>query len=158
MFKIFWCNGVNSDEIHLKTLYHPAVCYCLVHFQFCPVQRILSSPLLVSHISRFVQSSEFFPAVCYCLAHLQFCPVQWILSSPVLVSHISGFVQSSLTCPGLSSPVNSFQLSLSHTSPVLSSPLLVSHISGFVQSSEFLPAVCYCLAHLQFCPVVSVTV
>ena len=126
------------------------------HLQVCQVQWILSSCLLLSYISKFVQSSELFPAVCYCFTHLQFCPVQSILSSPLSVSHISRFVQSSefllavcycLTSPVLSSPMNSIQsfVSVSHLQVcpvhwILSSCLLLSRTFPFLSSPRF-----YCL-------------
>ena len=133
--------------------FHPAVCYCLIHLQFWPVNWIPSSclwlshmsPVLYSHlnsiqlsvtvpyISSFVQSIEFHPAVCYCLLCLQFCPIHWIPSSCLLLSH---------TSPVLTSQLNSIQLSVT-----------VPYVSSFVQSFEFHPAVCDCPIHLQFCPV-----
>ena len=110
--------------------------------------------VIVLHISSFVQSSEFCPVLS--VLHLQVCPVQRIISSCLLLSRTSSV---------LSSPMNSVQssVSVSHLQvcPVQwipSSCLLLSHIFRFVKFSEFFPAVCYCLAHFHFCPVLVFTV
>ena len=127
MSKIFCCNGVNSDEIHLKTLYHPAVCYCLAHRQFCPVQSsvTVTSPGLSSPANSFQLS--------------------------VTVLHISRFVQSSVsvTSPGLPSPVNSFQLSVivSHISIFVHSSVLLSHSSSSLYAAPF----CFSPVHSPLC-------
>ena len=115
----------------------------VLHLQVCPVQRIISSCLLLSRTSSVLSSPMNSVQSSVSVSHLQVCPVQWIPSSCLLLSHIFRFVKFSeffpavcycLTSQNLSSPVNYFQLSVT-----------VSHISSFVQSNQFCPVLCQCL-------------